>query len=71
MADVTLFDGTVVDSASEAWRAECEARHLLKLPSIGERRDYLNTVSRRRGLASRAALESLALALWEARRGPG
>lgn len=69
--DVTLFDGTVVDSASEAWRAECEARRVLALPSRAHRLDYLARVEKRRGADSRAALEALGLALWQAMRAAG
>uniref|UniRef100_A0AAU6W2X5 Uncharacterized protein n=1 Tax=Pseudomonas phage Touem01 TaxID=3138548 RepID=A0AAU6W2X5_9VIRU len=29
---VTLLDGSQVDSDSEAWRAECEGRHMLTFP---------------------------------------
>lgn len=70
-ATVTLFDGTVVDSASEAWRAECEARHVLRLPSRGRRLDYLARVEKKRGAEARAALEALGLALWGAMRQAG
>ena len=29
---VALVSGEVVDSGREAWRIECEARHLLRMP---------------------------------------
>ena len=38
---MTLHDGTLVMSDSEEWRAECEARHVLSLPSLAARRRYL------------------------------
>lgn len=69
--EVTLFDGTVVDSASESWRAECEARHVLRLPSKQHRLDYLARVESKRGKASRDALEALGLALWRSMRAAG
>jgi hypothetical protein len=44
----TLIDGRVVDSASEEWRAECEARYALGLHRI-ERGPFLDGVKQRRG----------------------
>lgn len=69
--EVALSDGTVADSASDAWRAECEARSLLRLPSKRHRVDYLARVEAKRGPESRAALEALALALWGRMRDAG
>lgn len=37
---VTLIDGRVVDSYSEEWRAECEARAILAMP-LPKRRAFL------------------------------
>lgn len=37
---VTLLDGRQVASDSEEWRAECEAREVLRWP-LAKRRDYL------------------------------
>jgi hypothetical protein len=42
MKQVTLLDGRVVDSASEDWRHECEARHILNMPRKRDRLDYLH-----------------------------
>lgn len=39
--DVTLCDGTTVDSASEAWRLECFARHVLRHWTVEQRREHL------------------------------
>lgn len=36
-----LHDGRVVCTWSEDWRAECEARHIMNLPTLAERRAYL------------------------------
>lgn len=36
-----LIDGTVVCTWCEAWRAECEARHILAIPDKVARREYL------------------------------
>lgn len=44
---VQLADGTTVSSHSEAWRAECEARHVMNL---GRRRqEYLQGIAAKRG----------------------
>ena len=38
---VTLLDGRQVSSWSEDWRHECEARAVLALPTLRQRRAYL------------------------------
>ena len=37
---VSLYDGRVVDSYSEEWRAECEARSILAMP-LHKRQQFL------------------------------
>lgn len=64
MGTVTLIDGTQVDSHCEAWRAECEARHILAMPSIQMRREYLEAIKRRRGDAHHKMLADLVRAVW-------
>ncbi len=77
---VTLIDGTVVDSGSEAWRAECEARAVLDMPTKIKRRDYLNGytdmegrkhpgVLGRRGAVALAELQAMIMRVWEHRQG--
>lgn len=61
---VTLMDGREVQSDSEEWRAECEARYLLNRPTIDERRALLAAIEKRRGKAAREDLEQRALAIW-------
>lgn len=68
--DVTLIDGTQVDSWSEQWRAECEARHVLAMPRIDLRRGYLADVTKRRGDAAGLALSNLVRAVWAHNRRP-
>lgn len=63
--NVTLRTGEVVSSASEAWRAECEARHVLAIPGRLARRDYLEGIRKRRGEAGYKYLADLVLAIWE------
>lgn len=57
---VTLIDGRVVDSTSEAWRHECEARAVAHMPSTQQRHEYVAIVARARGPAAAAALRDLA-----------
>lgn len=75
---VTLVDGTVVSTWSEAWRHECEARAILAMKPLAARRAYLyGTVDRwnklsggivkKRGPAAVKRLEDTMLVLWHAR----
>jgi len=50
--------------ASEAFRAECEARYVLAKP-LAERREYLRGVEKHRGAAGREYLERVILAEWK------
>lgn len=63
---VTLIDGHQVDSASEAWRHECEARYVANLPSREARQGYLEFVHRRRSPEAGQALEQLAAQIYAA-----
>ena len=67
-AKVTLHDGRVVDAISEEFRAECEARFVLGLPTKAQRREYLAGVAEHRGRPARVRLESLVLKVYEARK---
>lgn len=66
MKTVTLVDGREVDSSSEGWRHECEARSILALPTLAERRAHLEALEKRRGKAEADRLRSTMLALHEA-----
>ena len=68
MSTVTLLDGRQVDSASEDWRHECEARAIAARPTLAERRMYLDEVERRRGAAAADRLRETMKQLWEARK---
>jgi len=70
MGTVTLIDGREVDSASEEWRAECEARHVLSMRDIGRRREYLAAITKRRGEAHGKMLADLVRAVWAHNRKP-
>ena len=49
MNDVVLIDGSVVHSASEPWRFECECRHIANLPDRVARKRFLDELAKRRG----------------------
>lgn len=80
--EVTLVDGTVVLSDSEAWRAQCEAQHILDMPTKLDRQRVLSLIEEKRGSGKmskedpenlkgkqvRRAIENLVRQLWEARR---
>lgn len=61
-----LIDGREVDSASAAWRSECLARHVLALPTLVERREWLAAFEKRHGLSAADALRDGMKALHEA-----
>lgn len=48
---------------TRAWRAECEARTVLAIPTLEERREYLAKVAEKRGTAGRQQLEDVILRL--------
>jgi hypothetical protein len=61
---VTLIDGRQVDSASEPWRHECEARYVANLPNREARQGYLTFVRDRRGGTAGQQLEELAMRIY-------
>lgn len=65
---VTLHDGTQVLSDSREWLLECEAKHILKQPTIEERRALLAAIDKRRGTEAREELEKRVMAIWLATR---
>lgn len=66
MTTVTLITGEQVDSASEPYRLECEARELLRRNTT-DRREYFAAVERKRGTEACEELKAAFLKLWEAR----
>lgn len=65
---VKLIDGREVDSGSEPWRHECEARHIAKLPDQAARHEYVAKVQEKRGFATGKALEDLAMTIFRTER---
>ena len=62
---VTLRDGQVVSSSSEAWRLECEARTILKRR---DRKEYLEKVKLKRGVDAAVELRNEMLAIKEGKQ---
>lgn len=56
MGTVTLYDGRKVDSASEAWRAECEARAILEM-DVAKREQFWQAIEQKRGADALKALK--------------
>lgn len=67
---VTLLDGREVDSASEEWRHESEARAIAALRPLDVRRAWLEDVERKRGKAEADRLRATMDRLWDARNKP-
>ncbi len=63
-ATVKLLDGREVPSDSEEWRHECEARSVVALPTLAERRVYIDGVERKRGKDAADRLRATVLLLW-------
>lgn len=68
MSTATLIDGSTVCSASEAWRHECEARHIAHLPTREQRQEYVARVTAKRGPAAGQALQTLAATIFKTER---
>jgi hypothetical protein len=62
-----LVDGREVSSGSEEWRHECEARYILRLPSLEQRRAWLADLERRQGKDAVDRLRQTMSELWRAR----
>lgn len=58
----------MIDKSSEAWRIECEARYVANLSGLRLRRDYLELVGSKRGMAARSELEAAIKVEWSKRR---
>lgn len=65
MKTVRLLDGNEVADDSEDWRHECEARAIAKLPTLAERRAWLDDIERKRGKPAADRLRRTMRKLWE------
>lgn len=68
---VTLSNGRQVLSNSQEWMAECEARHILDMPSKPARLAMLDGIEKRRGPEARRELEQRIMDLWHKSRAVG
>lgn len=66
---VTLADGRHVPSDHPDWKDECEARHVLNLPTKADRHALLDKIEKRRGRAARIELSDRILALYFLQQG--
>lgn len=66
---VTLVTGEQVPSDSKAWKDECEARHILNLPTKAARLELLDQIEKRRGADAANELRQRVLLLWELTKG--
>ena len=67
MPTARLPDGREVDASSEEWRHVCEARAILDLRTLAERRAHLEAVEQRRGKDAADRLRVTMKALWDAK----
>lgn len=65
---VRLLDGREVPTDSEHWRHECEARAIAALPTLNERRAWLEGIEQRRGKDAADRLRVTMGQIWAARR---
>ena len=79
---VRLIDGREVLNTSELWRQQCEAQHILDMPTKLDRQRVLSLIEEKRGSGKmskddpdnmkgkriRWDIEALIRKLWEARR---
>lgn len=61
----TLIDGRTVCHQCEDWRAECEARVVVNMPTLMQRRQYLELVEKKRGTEAANQLKRDVRSLWE------
>lgn len=61
---VTLIDGRTVDDASEEWKHECAARHILNLPTKKQREELLALIEKKSGKPHRDSLVRTIRQIW-------
>ncbi len=62
-----LIDGREVASDSEEWRHECEARAIAKLPTLADRRAWLEQIEKKHGADRAARLRQTMSQFWNER----
>lgn len=56
-----------IDTHSEEYRMLCEARMIMRMKSIKDRREYLQGVVDKRGAQAAAKLETKVVQIWDKR----
>lgn len=64
---MTLITGETVSNYSEAFRVECEARHVLTMP-LHQRRRHIEMVEQKRGKDAVENFKKLVRILWDKKR---
>jgi hypothetical protein len=64
----TLHDGREVADDSDEWRHECECRAIAALPTLADRRAWLESLEKRRGLPEVQRIRETMKKLWEKRK---
>lgn len=59
------MDDALIDTWSEAWRLECEARHVLNLKDKRSRIAYITRVRDKRGIQAAEILEGAVYRAWK------
>lgn len=67
MPTVTLHDGRQVEDSSEDWRHESEASAIAALPTLADRRAWLEALEHKRGKEEADRLRETMKRLWQAR----
>lgn len=65
---VTLHDGRAVPSDHDDWKVECLARHVLAMPGLRRRREFLEAIEKEHGARAADRLRGVMKALHESRR---
>lgn len=65
---VRLIDGTETCTWSEGFRSECEARHVCSMPSLAQRREYMDLIKIKRGEKSWDTLRALVSIIWSSKQ---
>ena len=60
---VELIDGRMVSRCAEEWRHECLARHVIGLPNLAARREWLVDFEKKHDAAQTEALKATMTAL--------
>jgi hypothetical protein len=62
---VKLHDGREVGNYSEEWRIECEANFVVRMPTLKQRRSYIDAVREKRGNTAAIELQQRIASIWK------